>query len=105
MTVVLVDGNNVRRSIWPNVSPDELVERCGTWAREHGREAVVVFDGAESADDAIAARAAELGREGRRFWLVTSDRELRARAGGAAERVVGGGSFVRELLGSRARRA
>jgi len=28
---------------------------------------------------------------------VTSDRELRERAGGAAERVIGGGSFVREL--------
>jgi hypothetical protein len=99
VTVVLVDANNVRRSIWPNVPPEELVERCRAWAREHGREAAVVFDDRESADDVIAARAAELRREGRRFWLVTSDRKLRERAGPGAERVLGGGAFVRELLG------
>jgi hypothetical protein len=31
------------------------------------------------------------------YWLVTSDRGLRERAGERAERVIGGGSFVREL--------
>ena len=31
------------------------------------------------------------------YWLVTSDRELRERAGQAAERVIGGGTFAREL--------
>jgi hypothetical protein len=30
-------------------------------------------------------------------WLVTSDRELRERAGSGAERVIGGGSFLRQL--------
>ena len=30
-------------------------------------------------------------------WLVTSDRELREAAGGSAGRVIGGGSFLREL--------
>ena len=48
----------------------------------------------ESADDRIVRETAELDR----YWLVTSDRELRERAGGRAERVVGGGAFVRELL-------
>ena len=31
------------------------------------------------------------------YWLVTSDRELRERAGGRAERVIGGGAFARIL--------
>jgi hypothetical protein len=40
-------------------------------------------------------------REASRFepyWLVTSDRELRDLAGSSAERLIGGGSFARELL-------
>jgi rRNA-processing protein FCF1 len=56
--------------------------------------AEVVFEGAESADDRIAREAAAVDGP---YWLVTSDRELRDRAGGAAERVIGGGSFAREL--------
>jgi hypothetical protein len=69
----------------------------------------VVFDGAapdggigtgrESADDWITRRAAELDR----YWLVTSDRELRERAGGRAERVIGGGSFARIVRDTLAR--
>ena len=47
-----------------------------------------------SADDWIAAHAGEHAP----YWLVTSDRELRQRVGGEAERVLGGGAFVRELL-------
>lgn len=31
------------------------------------------------------------------YWLVTSDRELRRRAGERAVRVIGGGSYAREL--------
>ena len=71
------------------------------WAAGEGHEAVVVFDGSapdgavgtggESADDWIARRAGELEEP---FWLVTSDRELRRRAGARAERIVGGGSFL-----------
>jgi hypothetical protein len=97
---VLVDANNVRRSVWPNVSGDELVERCRVWARAHGHEITPVFDGAVSADDQIAERAAQLRTEGRPFWLVTSDRGLRERAESGAERVIGGGTFIRELLGT-----
>jgi hypothetical protein len=53
-----------------------------------------VFEGEQTADDSIARAAAEL--EGP-YWLVTSDRGLRERAGRRAERVIGGGSFVRAL--------
>jgi hypothetical protein len=45
----------------------------------------------------IARRAAELARVGHPYWLVTSDRGLRERAGDAAEKVVGGGGFARTL--------
>ena len=88
---VVVDAENVRRSAWPNVSGERLVELVCAWAAE--RRCRVVGSGSESADDWIAAAAPGLGR----YWLVTSDRELRRRAGGAAERVLGGGSFLRDL--------
>jgi hypothetical protein len=92
---VVVDAENVRRSSWPNVSGERLVELVQRWAKERGYDYRVVFEGPdESADDRIVRETAELGR----YWLVTSDRELRERAGGRAERVVGGGAFVRELL-------
>jgi hypothetical protein len=103
---VLVDAENVRRSRWPNVSREELIERTRRWADAHGHALVVVFDGPPptpgadlvagepSADDWLAAHAAEHAP----YWLVTSDRELRRRAGANAERIVGGGSFLGELL-------
>jgi predicted RNA-binding protein with PIN domain len=112
--VVLVDAENVRRSLWPNMSARELVDRCLVWARQSGARTVVVFDGQapsaatedrievvgtgrESADDWIVRRAGELAAAHEPYWLVTSDRALRERTGGEAERVIGGGSFVREL--------
>lgn len=66
----------------------------GAWAEREGVEARVVWEGAEPADDVIARDAAV---QGGGYWLVTSDRELRARAGAGAERVIGGGSFLEEL--------
>jgi hypothetical protein len=103
--IVLVDGRNVQRSRWPNVSSEELVEAVRRWAAGEGVEAEIVFDGrapegavgtgAESADDWIARRAAGLGGD---LWLVTSDRELRRRVGDRASRTTGGGGFL-ELLG------
>jgi predicted RNA-binding protein with PIN domain len=107
--LVIVDAENVRRSIWPNVSGERLVELVAQWKDASGDTALVVFDGrapsaapgvetvgtgAETADDWIARRVGGLDEP---FVLVTSDRELRERAGGGAERIVGGGAFVREL--------
>jgi hypothetical protein len=108
MTVVFVDGRNVMRSRWPNVPEAELVEHVRRWADDEGVDAVIVFDGnapegaigtkGESADDWIAREAGSLDGS---YWLVTSDRELRERAGARAERIVGGGAFLRELGLSR----
>jgi predicted RNA-binding protein with PIN domain len=107
--IVLVDAPNVRRSLWPNLSPERLVELLARWAEAEGAEAIAVFDGtapeavpgvkvvgtdAESADDWITRRVAELSEP---YVLVTSDRELRERAGGNADRIIGGGAFAREL--------
>ena len=102
------------RSRWPNIPEGRLVELCISWAHAGGHRAVLVFDGAapaaqpddhcevvgsgaESADAWLERAAAELAARGRRFWLVTSDRALRAAAGRHAERTIGGGNFVREL--------
>ena len=95
-TVVFVDAENVRRSAWPNVSGPELVRLVADWAAREGVEPRVVFESDETADDRIAREAAAEDR----YWLVTSDRGLRARAGGRAERVIGGGSFLRRLRGA-----
>jgi hypothetical protein len=93
-TTVLIDAENVRRSVWPNISREELVELSEAWAKREGVEAEVVFEGELSADDRIARRSAELDRP---YWLVTSDRELRRRAGSGAEKTIGGGAFARML--------
>jgi hypothetical protein len=102
---VLVDAENVRRSRWPNLTRDELAERVRTWAKKAGVDALIVFDGRPpmdapdlvrgepSADDWLAEHA----REYVPYWLVTSDRELRERAGREAERIIGGGGFLAEL--------
>ena len=104
--LVLVDAENVRRSTWPNLSPEQLVDRTRAWAAREGHEVVIVFDGpppedapdlagAAHADDVIA----ELARDARagQLWVVTSDRELRRRVGERADRLVGGGAFVRAI--------
>ena len=107
---VLVDAENVRRSQWPNLPAPALVERCSAWAEANGVRAVVVFDGpapawtetpncavvgtgSESADDWLAREALRY----KPYRLVTSDRELRLRAGTGAEDVIGGGRFARTL--------
>jgi hypothetical protein len=107
---ILIDARNVLRSQWPNIPEDELVELARRWATGRGHRPLIVFDGGapvdspdvlgtgpESADDWLTREAARLAEAGEPFWLVTSDRELRDRAGGRAERVIGGGSFAREL--------
>lgn len=112
---VLIDARNVLRSQWPNVPEDELVERARAWAERHGHRLVLVFDGeapgglvgaerlderttlvgsgGESADDWLIREAPTHPRA----WLVTSDRGLRTAAGGDADRLIGGGAFLRGL--------
>ena len=100
---VVVDAENVRRSAWPNLSKEGLVARSRAWAERENADLFVVFDGdppeeapdllgsgGRSADDVIASLEGP-------FWLATSDRALRERVGDRAERVLGGGSFLREL--------
>ena len=94
MATVLVDAENVRRSLWPNIPKDELVELAQAWGEARRHEVVVVWEGSESADDQITRLVAELDPP---VWIVTSDRELRKRVAQHAERVIGGGSFAREL--------
>lgn len=83
--------------MWPNIPRDELVELVQAWGEREGVHPIVVFEGEETADERIARDAAAL--EGP-YWLVTSDRGLRERAAAGAVRVIGGGSFARELQGS-----
>jgi hypothetical protein len=105
VALVVVDAENVRRSLWPNLSAEELVARARAWAAREGHELLVVFDGAPPedapdlvgaphADDEIVARVEAAPGP---VWVITSDRELRRRVETRAERVVGGGSFAREL--------
>ena len=117
--IVFVDARNGLRSRWPNLREDWFLDRIRTWAEREDVRAVVVFDGrapggvlgeAEldgrttvvgtgggSADDWIAARIPELAAEGRRVWLVSSDRGLHERVTGSVERTIGGGSFAGTL--------
>ena len=113
MPRVLVDAENVRRSAWPNVSRERLLELVRDWAKTHGHEALVVYDGpapeetgdavgtaGETADEWLIRETGRLSEAGEPFWLVTSDRGLRVAAAGP-ERTIGGGSFLRELLSGR----
>ncbi|HKD34667.1 MAG TPA: hypothetical protein VKB73_14585 [Gaiellaceae bacterium] len=103
MTKVFVDGRNVQRSQWPNLSDEELVDRVRAWAGRHGHEAVIVFDGEapagaigsgrESADDWLIREVPKHPGA----WLVTSDRALRDEAGKEAGRLIGGGALLAQL--------
>jgi len=80
------------------MSGDELAERAAAWGDANGHEVSLVWEGSESADDRLAREVRELDGP---VWVVTSDRELRERVSPYAERIVGGGSFARELRGQR----
>jgi hypothetical protein len=94
VATVLVDAENVRRSVWPNIGRAELEKRSHEWGREHGHDVIVVWEGAETADDQIAAEVRLLTPP---VWVATSDRELRERVADHAERIIGGGTFARDL--------
>jgi hypothetical protein len=102
--LVVIDAENVRRSTWPNLSKEELVTRARAWAKRNGARILIVFDGpppedapdligsgGRTADDVIAELTGP-------FWLVSSDRGLRARVRDRAEKLIGGGSFLRKEL-------
>ena len=105
MPLVIVDAENVRRSVWPNLSPEELVARTRAWAAREGHDLLIVFDGPapEEAPDLVSSRYAddEIARVAEEaegpLWVVTSDRGLRARLAGLVDRVLGGGAFARSL--------
>jgi hypothetical protein len=107
MAVVVIDAENVRRSHWPNLSREELVERARGWADREGHDLRIVFDGPapERAPDLVESPYAddEIVRQARALagpvWVVTSDRGLRERLG-PVERLVGGGAFLGEALGA-----
>jgi hypothetical protein len=105
VALVIVDAENVRRSRWPNLSREQLVDRARDWAAREGHDLMIVFDGAPPeeapdlvgsthADDAIVELAASVDRP---WWLVSSDRGLRERLADRPARIVGGGSFVRTI--------
>ena len=94
MATVLVDAENVRRSVWPNIPREELEARCREWGRRQGHDVLVVWEGVETADDRIAAEVRQLPAP---LWVVTSDRELRERVADRVDRLLGGGTFAREL--------
>ena len=102
--LVVIDAENVRRSTWPNLSQQDLVDRSRAWARDREVPILVVFDGAppeeapdlvgsdgRTADDIIAALEGP-------FWLVSSDRGLRDRVRDRAVKTIGGGSFLQSEL-------
>jgi predicted PilT family ATPase len=103
VALVYIDGRNVQRSQWPNLSDEELLERARAWAGRHGHQLVLLFDGeapegaigsgAESADDWLIREVPKHPGA----WLVTSDRALREAAAKDAARVIGGGGFLKEL--------
>jgi hypothetical protein len=103
--LVIVDAENVRRSVWPNLSPEKLVARTRDWAAHEGHDVLIVFDGAapEEAPDLVSSPYADdeivrLAEEAEGpLWVVTSDRGLRQRLTGLADRILGGGTFARSL--------
>jgi hypothetical protein len=95
VATVLVDAENVRRSLWPNIAEDELEPLCERWAEANGHGVIVVWEGNGSADDRIAREVRERDPP---LWVVTSDRELRDRVRDYVDRILGGGAFARELV-------
>jgi rRNA-processing protein FCF1 len=98
VATVLVDGENVRRSLWPNIERAELERLSALWGEAQGHGVFVVWESQESADDRIVREARARDDI---VWVVTSDRGLRERLEGLTERTIGGGTFARELVAQR----
>ena len=102
MALVLVDGENVRRSVWPNIDRGKLEPLVDAWAADRGLEARVIWEGRRTADDVIVEEARVAESE---VWVATSDRELRTRVAPRVTRLVGGGNLARALRGGETRPA
>ena len=81
------------------------MDRAREWAAREAHDLLIVFDGEPSeqapdligsrnADDAIVELTAGLDQP---WWLVSSDRGLRARLGDRPARIVGGGTFSQTI--------
>ena len=77
MTTVLVDGRNVQRSRWPNLSDEEVVRGTEAWAAREGVDPVIAFDGGARARVHCAGR-----RHGRPERRRLDHRRGRAAGGG-----------------------
>jgi hypothetical protein len=44
MATVLVDAENVRRSLWPNMPGDELEQRTEDWGKQEGHDVQIVWE-------------------------------------------------------------
>ena len=66
--LVFVDANNVRRSQWPNLSDEELVDRVRAWAERHEHESVIVSD--RTIDVHMTALRRKLGEGGAQIETV-----------------------------------
>ncbi len=130
--LVLVDGSNVARcGAWRTRHADgddielrqRLVDALCSWAPVAGVEVHVVFDGAgpwragkiratesvivigsgrAEGDDVLERRASNAHRDGRTYWVATSDRALQQVAGARADRVIDADDLVHELVQARA---
>ena len=119
----IIDGHNLIPKI-PGLSlrliddEEALIRRLQEFCRRAGKQAEVYFDNAppggmrvrnfgrvtahfvrsgRTADEAIAARLARLGRAARNWTVVSSDREVQAAARGAQARVIPSDAFARLL--------
>jgi hypothetical protein len=119
---IIIDGQNVRRSTWPNVDEQRLVDELERWVEsEHAdAELVVYFDASRViaaagnradvrlvpyADDELVTLARERVRAGHVVLVATSDRELRRRLEAVGAEVAwGGGRMLGELGLGRPRR-
>ena len=116
--LVLVDGYNVAKLTWPDLSlaeqRDRMLDAVDTVARRHGAEIAVIFDGADvigahaaqrrlarvryspagiTADDIIRAEVAGLD-PARPVVVVTNDAAIRRDVAAAGANLIASGAFA-----------
>ena len=121
--LVLVDGYNVAKLTWPDLSlaeqRDRILDAVDTIARRHGSEIAVIFDGADvigahaaqrrfarvryshagiTADDVIRAEVTSLD-PARPVVVVTNDGAIRRDVAAAGANLIASGAFADFALG------